>query len=56
MQEPTTIELGTDLVPLQRDKRHQLVENKQQQTFQYVPLLDGLNSLLSKEKILHEVS
>ena len=48
-----TIELGTDLIPVQNRNKCRLTERKH--TFQYVPVLDGLRSLLSKKEIL-EVS
>ena len=52
MQEPVTVELETELVPSQCGTKNQLIEKKY--TFQYVPLLDGLQALLSKQEILDE--
>ena len=54
MQEPRTVELGTEFVPVQNGNKRKLTEKKY--TFQYVPLLDGLKSLLSKQEILDEVT
>lgn len=48
-----TIELGTELVPVQHGNKRRLSEKKY--TFQYVPLLDGLDSLLTNQEILDEV-
>ena len=52
-QDPITVELGTELVPVQKCNKRRITEKKN--TFQYVPLLDGLQQLLSKEEILDEV-
>ena len=49
-----TIELGSELVPVQTGSKRCLKEKRT--TYEYVPLLDGLHSLLSKAEILEEVS
>ena len=54
IQEPVTIELGSDCVPVQSGSKRRL--SIQRKSFQYVPLLDGLYALLSNREILDEVS
>ncbi len=49
-----TVELGSELVPIQTGSKRRLCDKKR--TFQYVPLLDGLCSMLSNQEILDEVS
>ena len=54
LQDPITIKLGTEFIPVQNRNKRRLQEKTY--TFQYVPLLDGLKSLLTKQEILDEVS
>ena len=46
LQEPETIELGSCMTSTPRGLMHE-----QKDTFQYVPLVDGLKSLLKKKEI-----
>ncbi len=50
MQEPHAIELGSALVSGSNGTMR-----TQRDTFQYVPLLDGLKSLLANQEICDEV-
>ena len=52
-QEPQTVVLGTESAPTQVGNKRRLSDCKA--TFQYVPLLDGLRSLLMNQEILDEV-
>lgn len=50
IQEPVTIELGSHMTSTPRGLMH-----KQQDTFQYIPLIDGLKCLLRNKEIYDEV-
>ena len=54
MQEPATIVLGSHLRYVGLGCKRRLVETND--TFQYVPLLQGLKILLQNDAIRHEVS
>ena len=54
MQEPETIILGVKRKCMGVGSKRKLVETKD--TFQYVPLLPGLQSLLKNDDVRHEVS
>jgi hypothetical protein len=54
LQEPVTIKLGTELIPVQNRNKRRFEDRNY--TFQYVPLLEGLKSLLMKPEIADEVS
>lgn len=47
-----TIELGSEWVTVRRGNKRQLTDKKH--TFQNVPILDGLQSLLAKDEIIDE--
>lgn len=52
-QEPVTIELGSELVTVCTGNKRRLSDKKR--TFQYVPLLEGLQLLLNNREIFDEV-
>lgn len=54
MQEPVTIVLGNHLRYVGLGCKRRLVETND--TFEYVPLLQGLKTLLQNDAIRHEVS
>ena len=53
VQEPITVTLGSERVYTQTGAKRRLSEVND--TFQYVPLLEGLQSLLRNSEILDEV-
>ena len=54
MQEPATIVLGSHLRSVGLGCKRRLVETND--TFEYVPLLQGLKTLLQNDAMRHEVS
>ena len=53
MQDPVTIELGTSYKYRRRGHRRLLVEQKD--TFQYIPLIENLQSILQNKEIYIQV-